>query len=137
MLIDKETTLGDLNRIDRDNFNHIDSHHGKIYSFTTIESALKFVGHCVDTAMRKSGIKIRPGMTPERIERMCRSREVRVEERDYGPDEELYLSGLFIYDKKEISAFASRPFYRKSELSMIPQFYVRTTVKWSTSDETN
>ncbi|HEX9972307.1 MAG TPA: hypothetical protein VGD14_09570 [bacterium] len=137
MLYDKETTLGDLNSIDRDNFDHIDSKYGKIHIFQTLEQALKFVGHCVDKALKKSGVKIRPGMTAERVDRMLKSREIRVEDRDYGPEEELYLSGLFIYDKKEIVAFVSRPFYRKSELSTLPQFYVRTTVKWATADESN
>lgn len=126
MLYDSETTLGDLNRIDRDNFNHINGRHGKEYKFTTVRDAYVFMGQSLDRILRKSGVKIRPGMDATRINRMLDSREVRVEHRDYGPDEPLYMSGAFVYDHKEIAGFVSRPFYRKSErIHLLPAFYVR------------
>ncbi|WP_300456643.1 hypothetical protein [Desulfobacula sp.] len=127
--IDKETTLGDLNRMDRDNFAHVMKRDAKTYKFQTAKAARLFMGQCVDKIMRKCGIKIRPGMDGKRISRLMASRKVKVEHRVYDEKEPLYQTGLFIYDNLEIAGFVSSPFKQESEIDLIPAFYIRTTVK--------
>lgn len=128
-IADRDTTLGDLNRLDRDNFAHIDNKDCKTYAFPSHESAVQFMGKAFDKAMRKCGVKIRPGMGA-RLDRMMRSRGVKVEHREYGPDEILYRSGIFIYDNREIAAFISNPHVREGMiLDLHEKYIVRTTVK--------
>jgi hypothetical protein len=124
-----DNTLGDLNRLDRDNFAHIDNKDCKSYAFTTYEAAVKFMGQATDKAMRRCGVKVRPGMDGARIDRMMKSRGVKVEHREYGPDEVLYRSGIFIYDNREIAAFVSNPYVREGKIiDLHEKFIVRTNV---------
>ncbi len=126
---DNETTLGDLNRHDRDNFAHVMKRDAKLYKFTSLKQAQRFMGTCVDKALRKCGVKIKPGMDGKRISRMMTSRNVKVEHRTYDEKEELYTTGLFIYDNHEIAAFISSPLQQISNINLIPAFYIKTTVK--------
>ncbi len=136
---DSGTTLGDLNRLDRDNFDHIMKRDGQIYKFATYKQAVMFMGQCVDKVMRKCGVKIRPGMDENRINRLMKSREVKVEQRTYDIEVESkradsqggtpYQSGLYIYSRQEIAGFVSSPFQVQSEIDLIPAFYIKTTGK--------
>ncbi len=126
---DKDTTLGDLNRLDRDNFEHMKERYGNMYKFTDQKEATMCMGKFLDKILRKSGVKIRPGMDEKRIDRMLASRDVRIEHRVYEDDEELYKSGVFIYDGKEIAGFVSNPFYQISDIDLLPAFYVLVIAK--------
>lgn len=129
-IADRDTTLGDLNRLDRDNFAHIDNKDCKTYAFPSYKSAVAFMGQAFDKAMRKCGVKVRPGMDGNRIDRMMKSRGVKVEHREYGPDEILYRSGIFIYDNREIAAFISNPHVREGKIvELYEKFVIRTNVK--------
>jgi len=129
-IADRDTTLGDLNRLDRDNFAHIDNKDCKTYAFPTYKAAVHFMGKALEKALRKSGVKIRDGMPSARIDRMMKSRDVKVEHRNYGKDEVLYRSGLFVYDNREIAAFVSNPFVREGNIvDLYEKFHVRTSVQ--------
>jgi len=129
-IADSTTTLGDLNRLDRDNFAHIDNTACKTYAFPTYKAAVSFMGQALNKALRKCGVKVRPGMEEGRIDRMMSSKNVKVEHRAYGKDEQLYRSGLFVYDNREIAAFISNPFVREGRIiDLREQFHVRTNVK--------
>ncbi len=129
-IADRDTTLGDLNRLDRDNFAHIDNKDCKTHAFISYKTAVSFMGKAMDKAMRKCGVKIRPGMEGSKIDRMMRSKNVKVEHRAYGKDEELYRSGIFVYDQREIAFFISNPFVREGKIIDIhAKFHVRTNVK--------
>ncbi len=135
---DKDTTLGDINRLDRDNFDHIMQKDGKIYRFENASEAQRFMGLCVDKALRKCGVKIKPNMDGTRISRMMTSRECQMEHRVYDDAEESeradkeggtpYQTGLYIYSRREIVAFVSSPFMHDGEI-IAPGVYIKTTVK--------
>ena len=134
---DQNTTLGDINRIDRDNFDYLIKN-AKTYRFDSPKQAQLFMGRCVDKILRKCGVKIKPSMDGNRIGRMMASRAIKVEHRVYNDKEELERSqkdkdsprqtGLYIYSKKEIAAFVSSPFQHDGAIIM-PGVYIRTTVK--------
>ncbi|RLB94826.1 MAG: hypothetical protein DRH26_00055 [Deltaproteobacteria bacterium] len=129
-IADRDTTLGDLNRLDRDNYAHIDNKDCKTYAFPSYKFAVKFMGQAFDNAMRKCGVKVRVGMASTKIDRMMKSRGVKVEHREYGQDEILYRSGIFIYDNREIAAFISNPFVREGNIiDLYEKYHVRTNVK--------
>lgn len=132
-----ETTLGDLNRLDRDNFDHV-MKKAKTYKFHTPGMARKFMGSCVNKAMRKCGVKIKPSMNGDRIARLMTSKNVKMEHRVYDDEEEAercknggtpYQTGLYIYDNREIAAFVSSPFEYQGEIMVAPAYYIRTTVE--------
>jgi len=135
-MIDHNTTLGDLNDLDRDNFDNL-MRNAKTYRFETPKEAQNFMGVCVDKALRKCGVKINPSMDGHRIGRLMTSRQAKVEHRVYDDKEEYdlcnrtgktpYQTGLYIYSRKEIAAFVSSPF-RHNGLVQMPGIYVRTTV---------
>lgn len=125
-----DTTLGDLNRRDRDNFDHVLKHEAKTYRFTYASEARKFMGKCFDLIMRKCGAKIRPGMDGPRIERLMRNHNIKVEHREYPPDEPLYQTGVYIYKNAEIAGFVSSPFkYHGKKVELLPQIFIRTTAR--------
>jgi len=124
-----DTTLGDLNRRDRDNFDHIMKHDSQTYRVDSVADARKLMGHFVDKLMKKCGVKIRPGMDGNRIDRLMRKHNVRVEHREYPPDEPLYQTGVFIYKNGEIAGFVSSPFQYKGQIELLPQYFIRTTVR--------
>ena len=126
---DVDTTLGDINRLDRDNFEHMKEKYGNVYKFSNADAAGMCMAKFIDKIVRKSGVKIRPGMDAKRIDRMLASKNVRIEHRVYGEEEELYRSGVFIYDNKEISGFVSNPFYQVSDIDLLPAFYVLVIAK--------
>ncbi len=123
-----DTTLGDLNRLDRDNYNHIDNKEAQTYRFPSHSAALKFVNQCIKKSLERCGVKMLPG-NGEEMEKVMDAKNIRVEHRDYPPEEELYMSGWFIYDNREISAFISNPFIYKTDFAANQDFFVRTTVK--------
>ncbi len=126
---DRDTTLGDLNRLDRDNFAHA-MKKAKTYKTPTAKAAQLLMGQCFDRAMRKCGVKVRPGMDGSEIAQLMIKKEVKVEHRVYDPKEEdLYQTGLYIYSKKEIAGFISSPFEYQGKIDLAPAFYVRTTVE--------
>ena len=130
-------TLGDIARLDQDNFQHLDEKEHEDFQFETLATARQFQAKCFDKTIRRLGIKIKPGMSPERIERLFKSREVRVETRIYHPDDggsEVYYDGIYIYkgdlESQEIVAFISNPFIRKKKIiNLTPRFIIRTNVK--------
>jgi hypothetical protein len=125
-----DTTLGDLNRRDRDNFDHVLKHDAKTYRFASVNDARKFMGHCFDLIMRKCGAKVRPGMDSNRIDRLMRKHNVKVEHREYPPDEPLYQTGMYIYKNGEIAGFVSSPFrYHGALVELLPQYFIRTTAR--------
>jgi hypothetical protein len=125
-----DTTLGDLNRRDRDNFDHVLKHDAKTYRFATAKDARRFMGHCFDQIMRKCGAKVRPGMDGPRIDRLMRKHSIKVEHRKYPPDEPLYQTGTYIYKNGEIAGFVSSPFrYQGQKIELLPQFFIRTTAR--------
>jgi hypothetical protein len=135
---DVDTTLGDINRLDRDNFDHIMKRDANTFKFATPKEAQHFMGLCVDKALRKCGIKIRPNMNGDRIARLMASRECKLEHRTYDDKEEAervdkeggtpYQTGLFVYSKNEITAYISSPFAYDGGVIM-PGVYIKTTVK--------
>lgn len=135
---DRDTTLGDLNSLDRDNFDHV-MKKAKTYKFATPKMAQMFMGTCVDKAMRKCGVKINPSMDGNRIGRLMASKGVKTEHRVYDDKAEAercnkkggtpYQTGLYIYDNHEIAAFVSSPFKYQGKIMLTPAFYIRTTVK--------
>ena len=125
-----DTTLGDLNRRDRDNFSHVMEHGTKTYRFNSVGDARKFMGHCFDLIMKKCGVKVRAGMAAQGIDRLMRKHNVRVEHREYPPDEPLYQTGVYIYKNGEIAGFVSSPFrYQGTKIELLPQFFIRTTAR--------
>jgi len=128
-LNDAGTTLGDLNRLDRDNFEHMKERYGTVYKFANEEEAVMCMGKFFDRIMRKSGVKIRPGMDAKRIDRMLTSKNVKVEHRVYDEEEELFRSGAFIYDNHELAGFVSNPFYQMASIDLLSAFYVLVIAK--------
>ncbi len=124
-----DTTLGDLNRLDRDNYNHIDNKLAKTYRFPNAHAAFAFVGECLQTALGKCGVPVVP-MDGDIVSRVMKDLNIKVEHRNYPPEEELYMSGWFVYDNREIAAFISNPFQRISQMiDTNNDVFVRTTVK--------
>lgn len=135
----QDTTLGDLAEIDKGNFAHVDSKESKTYKFATYSDAIKFMARAHAKALRSLGVKIKPGMNAKRIDRMLVSRGVRLEHREYPPDEKNYVTGFFFYrfsedseqSDRELAYFISNPFTStggKIEL-LHKDYYVRTNVK--------
>jgi len=137
-----DTTLGDLNIHDRDNFTHLIKNKGRIFKFATQDQAIQFMSQCVDKCLRKCGVKIRPGMDAHRIDRLITSRKVKVEHREYLEESELKRAeidgdeprktGFFIYQDHEIAGYISNPFYQKTKIDILPAYYVLTTVQEET-----
>lgn len=134
----QDTTLGDMQANDRDNFSHINNQDTKTYQFPSAKAAGMFMGQAFDKAMRKLGVKIRPGMDSARIDRLMVSKGVRVEHRVYPPEEEIHVSGFYIYrlsedsDRatRELAYFVSNPFFREGTIITLRRiFFVRTNVK--------
>jgi len=123
MTITDETTLGDLEANDRDNYSHIKT---KTYAFTSKATALKFMGDTFDKIMGKLGIEIKPNSRAERIDKMLKKQGVKVEQRTYPPEEPLYKSGLYVYKRGDLAGFVSSPFIQESKLYLY-KFYIETT----------
>ncbi|MGD9825829.1 hypothetical protein [Desulfobacter sp.] len=135
----QDTTLGDLAGMDRENFAHVDNKEAKTYKFPSARAAGLFMAKAYDKALRSLGVKIRPGMDAKRIDRMLVSKGVRVEHREYPPDEKTYVSGFFFYrfsedseqSTRELAYFVSNPFTSTGGniKRLFRDFYVRTNVK--------
>ena len=135
----QDTTLGDLAELDRDNFAHVGDKETKTYRFPSVKSAWIFMFQAYDKALRAMGVKIRPGMDAKRIDRLLVSRGVRVEHREYPPEEKDYVSGFYFYrfsedseqSTREISFFVSNPYTRVGgKIKLLHKdFYVKTNVK--------
>ena len=129
MTITDETTIGDLEINDRDNFTkNVEKDH-KTYTFQSVRSARKFMGQAVDKIMNKCGVKIKRGGDARLIDRRLKAEGVKVEQRTYPPEEELYRSGLFIYKRGELMGFVSSPFRQISNLHLQDRLYIMTTEK--------
>ena len=129
MTITDETTIGDLEINDRDNFTkNVEKDH-KTYTFQSVRSARKFMGQAVDKIMNKCGVKIKRGGDARLIDRRLKAEGVKVEQRTYPPEEELYRSGLFVYKRGELIGFVSSPFRQISNLHLQDRLYIMTTEK--------
>ncbi len=124
-------TLGDLAEHDRDNFAHVLKKKGKVYKFVKYNDALAFMGQCFKSIMKKVGVKIKPGIDGEKIDKTMKEKKVKVEHREYPPEEELYRTGIFIYDNREIAGYVSNPFIDPIEVKygLLPRYYIHTTAK--------
>jgi hypothetical protein len=134
----QDTTLGDVAEMDRGNFAHVNNTETKTYKFPTAQVAGRFMAQCYDKALRKLGVKVRPGMDAARIDRLMVSRGVRLEHREYPPDEENYVSGFYFYRvseddinaTRELAYFVSNPFRHEGRITSLHEaFYVRTNVQ--------
>ena len=129
MTITDETTIGDLEINDRDNFTkNVEKDH-KTYTFESVRSARKFMGQAVDKIMNKCGVKIKRGGDARLIDQRLKAEGVKVEQRTYPPEEELYRSGLFVYKRGELIGFVSSPFRQISNLHLQDRLYIMTTEK--------
>ena len=126
--MDSDKTLGDVARLDRDNFNHVNNTECKVYKFQTERSAANFIGQSMEKAFRDLGVKIR-GKDGKRMDRLMKSRGVQMEQRSYAQEEQDYISGKFFYKNGEIAYFISNPFQQESTIDLMPALYVKTNVK--------
>lgn len=135
----QDTTLGDMAEIDQDNFAHVCGKETKTYRFPSSRAAFSFMAQAYDKALRSMGVKIRPGMDAKRIDRLLASKGVRVEHREYPPDQDLYVSGFYFYrfsedseqSTREIAFFVSNPYTRtggRIEL-LHNDYFVQTNAK--------
>lgn len=141
-----DTTLGDVAQTDRDNFSHVDGKENKTFKFSDVQAARIFMFKVYDMALKRLGIKVRPGMDANRIDRMLRSKGVFIEHREYPKDERVYKSGFFIYRiadheethraEKELAYFISNPFTKDTgNIHLLRrEFYIRTNVKIKSGD---
>lgn len=113
---DTDLTLGDLRRLDEDNFQHLEERECREYQFDTPDKAKHFMGRCFDTAMKKCGVKVAPGMPGKMIERLMEINNVKVENRKYPEDELIYVDGIYIYKNREIAYFISVPHIPKENM---------------------
>ena len=136
----EDTTLGDMAVTDRDNIQAINKE-SKIYKFMSAQAAHKYMCQAYDKALRTLGVKIRPGMDAVRIDRLLVSRGVRIEHREYPPDEPDYVSGFFFYKMsedseraiREIAFFVSNPFTQVSGKiqTLYRDYFIKTNVNVS------
>ncbi len=129
MTYHSDTTLGDLNQIDRDNFAHVLKDESVIYQLKTQQEARQFMGQCVDECLRKCGVKIYASMGGSQYQAILDEAGVKIEYRPYPADEPLYQTGLYIYKNHEIAGFVSSPFQYITRLHVPTHFCIRTTVK--------
>jgi len=129
MTYHSDTTLGDLNQIDRDNFAHVLRDESAVYQLKTQQEARQFMGECVDECLRKCGVRIYPNMGEGQYQALLDEQKVKLEFRPYPADEPLYHTGLYIYKNHEIAGFVSSPFQYITRLHVPTHFCIRTTVK--------
>lgn len=127
MTVTNETTLGDIEQNDRNNFQDLDY---KTFRFPSVGSAQKFMGQAIDNIFKRCGVVVQPGTKGKKIDFQLKEKGMKVEHRKYGEDELLYKSGLFIYKKGELIGYASSPFVLESErLLTSSSVYIQTTEK--------
>lgn len=129
MTVTKETTLGDIEQNDRDNYKETVEKNHRIYRFLSVSSAQKFMGQAVDKILKRCGVTVQPGTRGKIIEHRMKKNGVEVEHRKYDEDEELYRSGLFIYKHGELVGYASSPFVSCPEQKFLTpmSIYIQTT----------
>jgi len=129
MTVTKETTLGDVEQNDRDNFKETVQKNHKVYRFPSISSAQKFMGQAVDKILKRCGVKVQSGTRGKIIDHRMKKKGVEVEHRKYDEDEELYKSWVFIYKHGELVGYVSSPFVSSLEQKFLTptSIYIQTT----------
>jgi hypothetical protein len=127
MTITGETTIGDLEINDRDNYTHAVEKKSKIYAFPALRPAHKFMGEALDHVMTRCGVSLHPGHRKAHIDKALEKQGVKVEFRKYPPEEPMYKSGLYVYKHGDLMGFVSSPFIKKSSLYLGLKFFIETT----------
>ena len=129
MTITDETTIGDMEINDRDNFTENVEKAHRTYLFQSVPVAQKFMGQALDRIIRKCGVVVRYGVDRYQLDKWLNKEGIKIEQRTYPPEEPLYRSGLFVYKRGELMGFVSSPFYHQSAIYQQPKIYIMTTEK--------
>jgi len=85
----------------------------KEYRFTSEAECMAFLGDCVFKTLAKLGLEMNDNMNAKMVERILKTKGIRIETRRYEDEIDLERSGTYIYKEQEngdeMAAFISDP----------------------------
>jgi len=107
----------------------------KEYYFYNVKEAMAFIHKALFSTLEKHGVTVNEKVHPKMIDRLLKNNNLRIENRPYTNQEDLWKSGLYLYktDTFELIAFISDVTIKKSSIITTvlhsPRYVVRSSVK--------
>ena len=95
------------------------------FEFLDRKQAYKFQGICVQVALKNLGVEITKNVNPKFVDKQLADRGVKIEQRRYHGEDDVWRTGLYVYKGDELAFYVSN--VKKNNPN---PFSINRTQKW-------